>query len=441
MAKQTINTLKNWFKTALKPTQSQFWDWLDSFWHKDDKIPMSSIDGIQDEFDKKRSNDTPIEINEVSGLEEALENAGGGAVNPTLTSDIPVNLSGGRTFGKYATGSTIPATGKTVEEVIRMAALESINPSATITASGTIVYNASAGSLTIAMTNTINNPGATVTGFVLSYRRGTGAWVQLYSGAAKASHTHDVAALLATDKTSSFSYQLIVTDSLNTSVTATSNAITPAGYAAPTTNIAVSGTRELGNISTLLSGTISQTVQNDVSITTRTLQYSLNNSTWIDITTFGINTISYTHNDAALVNSTIIYYRLSVLCSTPTGNQTTNLPLGSISFVYKNAFGYSATATGITLATLLAMGNNVLTNGKAKTVVATAPSGQYTYYAYCAAAGDLAGIIMDGVTPVIGAFTKLADITGTNSFGATVTYRVYKSNAPAAFTSNSLVIT
>ena len=48
---------------------------------------------------------------------------------------------------------------------------------------------------------------------------------------------------------------------------------------------------------------------------------------------------------------------------------------------------------------------------------------------------------MDGVTPVLASFTKQADITGTNSFGAAVTYRVYKSNAPAAFTNNNLVIT
>jgi len=386
---------------------------------------------------------TKTQYRELSGSiwgEWADQNVGGGSSNPILTTDIPVNLSVGRTFGKYASGSTIPATGKTVEEVIRMAALESINPSATIAASGTIAYNATAGSLTIAMTNTINNPGATVTGFVLSYRRGAGAWVQLYSGAAKASHTHDVAALLAVDNISSFSYQLVVTDSLSTSVTVTSNAITPAGYAAPTTNIAVSGTRELGNISTLLSGAISQTAQNGVSITSRTLQYSLNNSVWVDIAAGALtNTINYTHNDVALVNSTIIYYRLSVVCSTPTGNQTATLALGSVSFVYKNAFGYS-TNVSPDLATLLAMGNNALTNAKAKTVTATAPAGNYTYYAYCAAAGDLAGVIMDGVTPVLGSFTKLADITGVNSFGASVTYRIYKSNAPAAFTNNSLVI-
>ena len=46
MAKVGITTIKNWFKTNLKPTQSQFWDLFDSFWHKDDKIPIASIEDI-----------------------------------------------------------------------------------------------------------------------------------------------------------------------------------------------------------------------------------------------------------------------------------------------------------------------------------------------------------------------------------------------------------
>ncbi|MBF2708792.1 hypothetical protein [Flavobacterium soyangense] len=41
------NTLKNWFKTGLKPTQEQFWAWIDSFYHKDEKIPITAIDGIE----------------------------------------------------------------------------------------------------------------------------------------------------------------------------------------------------------------------------------------------------------------------------------------------------------------------------------------------------------------------------------------------------------
>jgi ABC-type branched-subunit amino acid transport system substrate-binding protein len=46
MPKVSLPTIKNWFKTGLKPTQSQFWDTWDSFWHKDDQIPSSSITGL-----------------------------------------------------------------------------------------------------------------------------------------------------------------------------------------------------------------------------------------------------------------------------------------------------------------------------------------------------------------------------------------------------------
>src|ERR1035437_5576729 len=58
MAKQTINTLRQWFRTGIKPTQQQFWDWLDSFWHKDDKIPITSLDGLQLELDKQADKDS-----------------------------------------------------------------------------------------------------------------------------------------------------------------------------------------------------------------------------------------------------------------------------------------------------------------------------------------------------------------------------------------------
>ena len=91
------------------------------------------------------------------------------------------------------------------------------------------------------------------------------------------------------------------------------------------------------------------------------------------------------------------------------------------------------------LNTILSFGNSSLTNNKNRTINGvTASGGKYTYYAYASSAGDLTSIIQDGAAPVLGAFTKLTDISGTNSFGASVTYRVYKSNATDAFTNNSL---
>ena len=41
-----INTIKQWFKTGLKPTQDQFWNWIDSFWHKDELIPQKNIQNL-----------------------------------------------------------------------------------------------------------------------------------------------------------------------------------------------------------------------------------------------------------------------------------------------------------------------------------------------------------------------------------------------------------
>ncbi len=46
MAKVNLSTIKEWFKTGLKPTQKQFRDSWDSFWHKDEKIPVESIENI-----------------------------------------------------------------------------------------------------------------------------------------------------------------------------------------------------------------------------------------------------------------------------------------------------------------------------------------------------------------------------------------------------------
>lgn len=46
MAQQTRSNLKNLFQTGDKPTQQNFADWLDSFYHKEDTIPQSAIAGL-----------------------------------------------------------------------------------------------------------------------------------------------------------------------------------------------------------------------------------------------------------------------------------------------------------------------------------------------------------------------------------------------------------
>lgn len=48
MAIQTLETIKNWFRTSLKPTQAQFWDTWDSFRHKSEKVSVKDIEGVEE---------------------------------------------------------------------------------------------------------------------------------------------------------------------------------------------------------------------------------------------------------------------------------------------------------------------------------------------------------------------------------------------------------
>lgn len=42
------NTIKSWFQTGYKPTESQFNAVFDSFQHKDDNVPVNKINGLVD---------------------------------------------------------------------------------------------------------------------------------------------------------------------------------------------------------------------------------------------------------------------------------------------------------------------------------------------------------------------------------------------------------
>lgn len=47
------NTVKEWFRTKLKPTQNQFWTFFDSIFWKDEKIPITAIEDIEDVLNNK----------------------------------------------------------------------------------------------------------------------------------------------------------------------------------------------------------------------------------------------------------------------------------------------------------------------------------------------------------------------------------------------------
>lgn len=53
MAVQTVNQLKQWFQTRDKPTQQQFWDWLDSFVHRSEGVAIENVGGLLEALQQK----------------------------------------------------------------------------------------------------------------------------------------------------------------------------------------------------------------------------------------------------------------------------------------------------------------------------------------------------------------------------------------------------
>lgn len=53
MAIKSVNELKTYFETNDKPTQQQFWDWLESFIHKTDGIAIADVTNLQSVLNAK----------------------------------------------------------------------------------------------------------------------------------------------------------------------------------------------------------------------------------------------------------------------------------------------------------------------------------------------------------------------------------------------------
>lgn len=354
----------------------------------------------------------------------------------TFTTDFTIALADGKTFGKFENGDVVPATGKTAREVILLAAQEALTPTVSLTSPTTIQFNQTAISNVLNFSYTINSLGASVASVSLEWRRNnTGAYTTLTTDTALTTFTHT---LTDTNYNSQpFNYRYTVTDTSGGTLTVTRD-ITPAAYLSPTITIGAGATtRYLGDIASTISGNVTRRSAL-VDIQSYSIEVSVNGGAYSQIDTDTLSAsggaYSYAHNNAALVNSTSIAYRVKVV----DGFTTTTSGVVTISLVYRNALGFNSADT-ISIADLEAFGNISLSNSKARTFTGvTASATDYTYYVYAASAGDLSNVILDGTTPILGAFTKLTDLTGTNLNGANVTYRVYRSNAKGAFTSNSI---
>jgi len=243
-----------------------------------------------------------------------------------FTEDLTVSLPNGKTFGRYETGETIPASGKTPREVIEMAIVEPIAPTVSLTSSSSVDFNQTAVSNTLNFSHTINSFGATVATASLEFRRAnTGSWTVISSSTSTPSsfvHSFTDTAY----NTDVINYRYVVTDTAGGTATATKD-IQPDTYSNPTISLSVAGatisspeswnSREKGNVSSTLTCTINRN-ETYVDLQTYEIEYSLNGGAYQVINSGNIGpgntTITpFAHNPVADNAANNMRYRVKVV--------------------------------------------------------------------------------------------------------------------------------
>ena len=122
------------------------------------------------------------------------------------------------------------------------------------------------------------------------------------------------------------------------------------------------------------------------------------------------------------------------------GKNDLNQPVTSntvtVRYYAKSYLGYLDIPLTAALIPTLSNGELAI-NGHQRTITnVTAESYKYTYYVYPTTT-PLTNVIQNDSAPVLGAFTRLSNIQIMQN-GTPITYSIYKSNAPGAFTGDKL---
>ena len=402
------------------------------------------------------ANGQVIQYDSTAGLWKNATPSGGGS-SDVFTSDFVVNLSGGKTFGKYVSGQTVPASGQTASTVIKWAAIEATNPTATLSATGSIAYGSTGTTIALSGTYGVTTPGSSLTSVNLQYSYDGGlTWNTISSPSTSGTsftYNHNISYTQYSMATRD--YRLVVTDSDSNSSTATAS-IYATAYVQPSTGtVSVGSTsRELGNVNTSISATLTKNSPLIAMTAYQILRYVDGSGTGTSIATGTITgdpaTKLVTYSDTtAPVNSVSIRYAIQFKDSvTSTYTTATNGTSSLINLSYRIYYGPATSVT--TIANIQALTPGALSSGRAASITgATATTSQYYYFCYKASVGNLVSVVLNSALNVLGAFQNTSpnagepdspfDITGYNADGASVTYRVYKTTAKGAFTSDNLV--
>lgn len=377
---------------------------------------------------------------------------------PTISEDIKVSLSNGKTLGKYGSGEVIPCTGWTIEQLIKDIAQENQAPIVSLSTTPSsgkqkLEYKEPLVSIDveihIAINTDINPENSCVSS--LFYKRDDNPWVVVeedFSDTEK-SFVFDYS---GNDENTTFEFKLITTDTQGL-VTETFSQVQFEDWVNPTiTLIDGEGTQFFpvgGNgIDTLYPALAISNIENP--------------QTFFPITSeneFSVyRSINGEEFQEVQLNGPLVYdppYTIVRLDETITPNKQTvryraQIVLDTNRVVLSNEVEYTYASQSYVCASISdtmtaaaikgGLSNGVWALNQERTISNfSASEGEYTYYIYPFETPLVSISMGEGSsTEIIGAFTRYSNITVTYDSGISVTYSVYRSNAKNAFTNNYL---
>ena len=265
-------------------------------------------------------------------------------ISDIFTDDIKVKLKNGKTFGKYLSGDTIPAIGKTPKDIILESTVESIPPTVNLSVTPTLIEFNQTLPLTVTLNfeYIINTDNTNITMAILEfynesysffYNNNVYTWDTIYSttGVGNSYSVNFTYSIPISNQeynnpntvnyqlppNMSYQFRYSVTDNINqTSITYSTINVKP--YVLPVLNISVTAShlslpietiykREVGNFNTIISGSFIQKTPyiNSISYKYNLLYYNYLVSPYYinNLITYPISSSKFiTYSDSSIIN-------------------------------------------------------------------------------------------------------------------------------------------
>ena len=364
-----------------------------------------------------------------------------------IDEDIVVSLADGKTLGRYSNGETIPSSGKSIQDVLKLIAQEPIPPIVSFGFDPTQVittwpYAHPNPSNKLKFTYNIDTaiPETVYESFKLEYKRSSSnTWIDISSsvvmdhqpksGTGRITHS-----IVDNESNDTINYRLTVSDSNNQETISLFN-VNFSPYVAETITLSAASTAlEMGTTKVSLT-IVFNNPNSSRPLTSFILWRSLNGTQFTQIKNFPDILSGYTYDDSNNINSPSDIVKYKIVGKNDLNQEVTS-NIVTVRYYAKSYLGYLDIPLTKDLIPGLANGA-LAVNGHQRTITnVTAESYKYTYYVYPTTT-PLTNVIQNDSAPVLGAFTRLSNIQIIQN-GTSITYSIYKSNAPGAFTGDKL---